>query len=519
MKKLLSLLLALVMVLSLVPATAFAAEIVDSGRGWNVNWVLTNDGTLTISGSGYMDARTELDAPWMEYYEEVRKVIICEGVLSIEDYAFCMFENLTSITIPEGLEAIGRSALGGCVSLTSIHIPASVEKIGYAALAGCGLTAFTVAGDNPNYATIDGVLVNKEKTELIQVPGGRTGSYEIPACIQTIFRYTFTDCHKLTEVIFPDHLTELPEAVLYGLESLTAVKLPASLIEIPTAAFYNCTKLASIEIPNGVTAIGFDAFCGCASLKTVVIPASVESLDTQAFADCVSLTDVIFRGNAPAIDSESGIFCDDTLTAWYPAGDESWTDEIMQDYYGNVTWKSWGVLPLVDVLPFQFWYEPVSWAVENNVTAGISATEFGSTADCNRAQVVTFLWRAAGCPEPTSAENPFVDVKDGDFFYKAVLWAVENNITNGVDATHFGPFTYCNRAQVVTFLYRAMQNPEIAGGDCPFTDVQAGQWYENAILWAVENGVTNGLSSDNFGVDTVCNRAQVVTFLYRTYVN
>ena len=97
-----------------------------------------------------------------------------------------------------------------------------------------------------------------------------------------------------------------------------------------------------------------------------------------------------------------------------------------------------------------------------------------------------------------------------------IEFMVESQVlTNGVDATHFGPFISCNRAQVVTFLYRAMQSPEIGTTECPFTDVEAGQWYENAVLWAVENGITNGMSADTFGVDTVCNRAQVVTFLYR----
>ena len=175
--------------------------------------------------------------------------------------------------------------------------------------------------------------------------------------------------------------------------------------------------------------------------------------------------------------------------------------------------------PFVDVIEGSFFYDPVAWALENNITTGTSATTFGPNGECLRAHVVTFLWRSAGCPEPTSAENPFVDVKEGDFFHKAVLWAVENGITNGVDATHFGPAVPCNRAQVVTFLYRAMQSPAVGTTACPFTDVVAGQWYEPAVLWAVENGITNGLSADTFGVDTTCNRAQVVTFLYRTYVN
>ena len=171
--------------------------------------------------------------------------------------------------------------------------------------------------------------------------------------------------------------------------------------------------------------------------------------------------------------------------------------------------------PFVDVPAGQFYFEPVLWAVENGITNGASATTFNPDGQCQRAQVVTFLWRAAGEPAPTSAVNPFVDVKESDFYYEAVLWAVENDITNGLDPTHFGPLAICNRAQVVTFLYRANGNPAVATTECPFTDVEAGKWYEAPILWAVENGITNGMGDGTFGVDGICNRAHVVTFLYR----
>ena len=129
---------------------------------------------------------------------------------------------------------------------------------------------------------------------------------------------------------------------------------------------------------------------------------------------------------------------------------------------------------------------------------------------------MTFLWRAAGSPEPTSNVNPFTDVKESDFYYKAVLWAVENKITNGLTADTFGPFALCNRAQVVTFLWRAMGSPE-STADVAFTDVIPGQFYSTAVAWAVENNITNGISATEFGVGGICNRAQVVTFLYRTY--
>ena len=176
------------------------------------------------------------------------------------------------------------------------------------------------------------------------------------------------------------------------------------------------------------------------------------------------------------------------------------------------------VNPFVDVPENSYYYDSVMWAVENGVTAGLDETHFGPAANCGRAQVVTFLWRAAGAPEPENAVNPFEDVTESDYFYKAVLWAVENGITAGVDATHFGPTLPCTRAQVVTFLWRAVGAPDATAAST-FTDVtDSGAYYYDAVLWAVENGVTAGMGDGTFGVTTICNRAQVVTFLYRAYV-
>ena len=174
--------------------------------------------------------------------------------------------------------------------------------------------------------------------------------------------------------------------------------------------------------------------------------------------------------------------------------------------------------PFTDVPVGSFYYEPVMWAVENGITNGTTSTTFGPNDQCMRAHVVTFLWRAMGSPEPKLMVNPFVDVKSTDFYYKPVIWALENGITSGLDATHFGPTAYCNRAQVVTFLYRTMGNPDVGASTNPFTDVAAGSFYEKPVLWAVENGVTAGLSATSFGPNAICNRAQIVTFLYRAFV-
>ena len=170
--------------------------------------------------------------------------------------------------------------------------------------------------------------------------------------------------------------------------------------------------------------------------------------------------------------------------------------------------------PFEDVIEEDFFYNAVLWAHENGISNGMDDTHFIPTGMCNRAQIVTFLWRAMGKPAPTTTVNPFVDVIERDFFYDAVLWAHENGITNGVDATHFNPTGECNRAQAVTFLWRAVGEPE-STADVDFTDVQPGQFYSAAVAWAFEKGITNGMGDGTFGVLESCNRAQVVTFLYR----
>ena len=169
--------------------------------------------------------------------------------------------------------------------------------------------------------------------------------------------------------------------------------------------------------------------------------------------------------------------------------------------------------PFADVAESDFFYESVLWAVEKGITTGVDDTHFNPTDACVRGQVVTFLWRAMGQPGHT-IENPFVDVAESDFFYDAVLWAYENGITTGVSLDRFNPYGQCNRAQAVTFLWRSQGSPE-SNAAVSFTDVKTGEFYTSAVAWAVENGITTGMGDGTFGPLEICNRAQVVTFLYR----
>ena len=167
-----------------------------------------------------------------------------------------------------------------------------------------------------------------------------------------------------------------------------------------------------------------------------------------------------------------------------------------------------------DVKQSDYYYDAVKWAVEKGITEGTSTETFSPHASCTRAQTVTFLWRAAGSPEPTGTVNPFSDLSPNAYYYKAVLWAVENGITQGTSTDTFSPDATVTRGQTVTFLHRAAGAPS-HGGNAAFLDISDNDYYSDAVAWAEQNGITSGTGNGKFAPNAVCTRAQIVTLLYR----
>ena len=278
-KRLLSILLAAVMVLTMLPLglvdTAWAAETVSSGTcGKNVNWTLTGDGTLTISGTGAMADYGYSDnrAPWYGARSQVKTVIIKNGVTSIGNDAFYDCKALTSATIPNSVTSIGDDAFSICTALTNVTIPESVTQIGFGAFSGSN-AAITVASGNSKYCSAAGALYNKQKTTLFYPGMIKDGSFRIPNSVTTIADYAFSNCL-----------------------SLTSVTIPNSVTSIGGAAFGNCLSLTSVTILNSVSSIGEFAFKDCTSLTSVTIPNSVTSIGYWTFYNCDSLTDVYYGG-------------------------------------------------------------------------------------------------------------------------------------------------------------------------------------------------------------------------------
>ena len=169
--------------------------------------------------------------------------------------------------------------------------------------------------------------------------------------------------------------------------------------------------------------------------------------------------------------------------------------------------------PYRDVSKDSYYYDAVQWASNKGITNGVADGVFAPDWICTRGQIVTFLWRSVGSPTPKTAEMPFADVAEDAYYAQAVLWAVENGITKGTSETTFSPDQTCTRAHAVAFLYRLVGSHAVTGSS--FQDVAADAYYNAAVAWAVQQGITNGTSETTFSPDETCTRAQIVTFLYR----
>ena len=293
-------------------------------------------------------------------------------------------------------------------------------------------------------------------------------------------------------------------------------------VDSDNCAVFTITKFSTFELSGTVTYVEPSYYSGSSSDPTysvtvdktengsvTVSPKSVSKGDTVTVTvkpdsgyvlETLTITDK--NGNELTLKDKG----DGKYTFTMPAGKVEVKATFMEDN---------SVLNFFyDVPNGAYFYEAVKWAVKSGVTNGLSDTMFGPYESCTRAQIVTFLWRAAGSPEPKTASS-FTDVSASAYYAKAVAWAVENGITNGMTETTFAPDATCTRGQSVTFLHRALKGT--ASGSVNFTDVPANAFYTDAVNWAVANNVTNGTSNTTFSPNADCTRAEIVTFLYRAY--
>ena len=281
MKKIISLLVSFTMLLSIVSVVDFSAfaDTLTTGKcGENVTYSFDEStGVLTISGKGDMSQWPEDDSPWYGN-THIKTLIIDEGVTSIGARAFLGCSNLSNVQLPNSLSGINDSAFSDCTSITNITIPNNVIFIGDSAFESCtNLTSFNVNAGNSNYSSQDGVLFNKDKTELIQYPvGNERTTYDIPNSVRSIGDYAFSKCANLSNVTIPSSVTSIGNYAFSECANLSNVTIHDSVTSIEYGAFYNCKNLVNVTIPNTLTNIGAHAFYICDNLKNVYYKGSQE---------------------------------------------------------------------------------------------------------------------------------------------------------------------------------------------------------------------------------------------------
>ena len=368
-----------------------------------------------------------------------------------------------------------------------------------------------IAAKNGTYGPMQ-YTVNNGKITITSCNENASGELVIPATINgypvtEIGNSAFVFCSRLTRVEIPYGVTRIGMSAFWDCTDLESVVIPGTVTQIGESAFW-CCGLKQAAIPEGVTEIN-GLFYHCTSLQAVSLPKSLKVIGSCTFAGCDRLKDVYYAGTSAQwkqISISSG--ADEAASGSVPNGNIQLQRTTI--HYGSVMPDS----GFTDVLASDYFAAPVCWAVDHQITQGTGNHRFSPNAACTRGQVVTFLWRAKGCPAPKTKSNPFSDVNVNEYYGKAVLWAVENGITQGTGGGRFSPNTTVTRAQAVTFLWRAKSQPRPSGAN-PFRDVSAGEYYADAVRWAVAFGITNGTTGTTFSPNNPCTRAQIVTFLYR----
>lgn len=538
--------------------------------GSNLKWSLNEDtGVLRISGSGEMSdyhSADGLESPWHDYAASIKSVVIGSGVKTVGNYAFAGLKNLKSVEINAELKRLGDGAFYGCTALNDIEGIEGVRIIGNDCFRGC--SALSTIGI-PSGCTSVGSYA---------FAGTAIKSISVPKSVSNIGEGAFSGCKKLSYAELPSGISTVSGSLFSGCTALEAffVKDDSSYggsgTTIETNAFYGCTALREVGIYSRADSlrIAKNAFSGCKGLKSVSIDCRSLVLDDNAFPSAAQIDYINISGEYGYVAPNA--FQGVSTTVVYPANGTKWGDHKGENYGGSLVWESYdnhvhdykttvvaptcsergytiyeckscnekfessyvrqlghnfvnGVCSVCGIKnPFTdidaqgkhvYYTDAIIWAAENNITSGYTATSFLPDGQCTRGQVVTFLWRLAGQPEPTNSESGFADVMDNAYYTKAVTWAAERGITTGVDDTHFAPNATVTRAQFVTFLWRYLDRP-VYGTFNPFTDVSSSSIFAPAILWAYENGVTSGTTATTFAPGATATRAQVVTFLYRT---
>ena len=521
-KRLLALLLCAVMACALlVPAfpTAAAAEVTETDQEIRLSCTDTcvavinkETGALTFEGDGDMVQGYDMKVRFSDYSDYIRKVTLKAGMFEIPSGAFENCTRLESVNLFSA-SAIYENAFKNCSSLKDIKITGNVNYISGSAFAGCiSLTKFDLSKYNTFYK-IDEAGALYRDTKLIRYPAGRTGSYEVramtreigegafegslvhdvalPDSLYRIDERAFADCPNLTGLTIPKSTVNIERCISLGSpggfrgkyvlqdgtrivngfhehDGVTEIWMPDSVLEV----YYSdgCKNLSKVRLSKNLLTIDSSTFRDCDALREIVFPESVKTIGERAFSGCISLKHVYFMGDLPEIGwlsfADSNAISDFAaipgIVFYYREGTSGWGPTVFDQTLSYPT-AVWTTAPYTDASPDSWYASAVRYTYDNGLMNGTGEYSFEPESSMTRAMLVTVLWRYAG--QPQAAANPFTDVPGGEWYTQAVAWAAENGVVNGIGGGKFDPNGRVTREQAAAILFRYAQKVGAASAE------------------------------------------------------
>ncbi len=527
------------------------------------------------------DSVTELGDRAFSDCSKLENMELPEGITEIPDYAFLGCSSLVSIKLPSNIKRIGKWAFRTCSALKNINLTEGLETIGSEAFLGTDLERVVVPASVSSMGSGVFYECDKLKTAVMLGGGTTLPTETFKSCsslervklqdnLETVEYNSFKGCYALTRLDFPMSVTYIstpfttfdqtypnlktvvipnPECVM-GSErwegSLGKPGTTTLYTKSPSIIEYAIDRGYDVQDPGSEPEDDWDPFKEPDPPK---MPSNVSvsvtgdyvvggSIQITASAQDAETITVIVEHNGKEVLSQNGgpavyVFPETgTYEVYARATNQNGSVECERQIFivrtpeptatpeptpsASATHTPQPADKFKDVSMTHYARKAINWALINKITSGVSANIFGVGQNCQRSQAVFFIWAAEGRPEPTLTQNPFVDVKPSAYYYKAVLWAKEKGVTGGKSATTFDPTGNVTRGQIMTFLYAAQGKPAVSGSK-NFSDVKPTDYYNKAVAWAAENGVSSGKGAGAFKPKDNCKREEIVTFLFQTY--